>query len=695
MTSLQDIPITSLKGVGPRTCQLLQVLNITTVLDLLFHLPLRYEDRTTIKSISQLQPKMSALVEGKILQTSVIGRGRKQLVLRLDDGTGFLTLRFFYFNASQKQALAQLGKMLRCFGEIRHGYQGGLEIMHPEYRFVDQDNPLDVSAHLTPVYPTTKGLSQLTWRRLQTQALALLKDNANHIEILPEEVLCTLQMPTIVEALSYIHHPPKDAPASELVLGQHQTQRRLAFEELLAHQVGLTQLRLSMQTQPAYAIPASKILLTQFNAILPFCLTGAQKRVAEEVYQDLSKPVPMLRLVQGDVGCGKTIVAAMAMLPVIEQGYQVVLMAPTELLALQHLARFTQWLTPLGISVGFLSGNQTQALRKSIQTQIASGQLQVVIGTHALFQEAIAFEKLALMIVDEQHRFGVHQRMALQEKGKQFGFYPHQLIMSATPIPRTLAMAAYADLDYSVIDELPPGRKPITTTILSNAKRSEVIARVRENCQGQDQAYWVCTLIEESELLMCQAAQATAEELSICMPDITIGLVHGRMKAQEKEQVMQAFARGEIRLLVATTVIEVGVDVAQANLMIIENAERLGLAQLHQLRGRVGRGERASYCVLLYQSPLSQTAKARLEIMRKTQNGFEIANEDLTLRGPGEVLGTRQAGEMRMRIANIVRDADMLADIQRVGQKLIKHYPAQSEQLVQRWIKNSDKYARV
>lgn len=695
MTALSDTSVSSLKGVGPRIQEHLQRLHIQTVQDLLFHLPLRYEDRTRVARIAELNPGDRVLIEGEVMSCAITGNRKANLSCRFDDGSGTITLRFFHFTAAQRRQLSVAGLRLRCFGEIRKGYRSGLEMIHPEYTVVQEGEDLQLSDRLTPIYPTTKGLHQITLRKLTDQALVMLQAQHSQIELLPDGLLSQLNYPDLISAIQLVHRPPVDVQQDLLLLGEHPAQKRLAFEELIAHQLSLQRSRYLIREHPAPQLNAPGKLQQQLLASLPFQLTNAQQRVLDEIQSDIQQAKPMLRLLQGDVGSGKTIVAAVTALAAVELGYQVAVMAPTELLAEQHLTSFKRWLEPLGIQVGWLSGSVTAKTRRDSLQKIHDGDVAVVIGTHALFQDDVHFKNLALLIVDEQHRFGVHQRLALKEKGIQQGMHPHQLIMTATPIPRTLAMSVYSDLDNSVIDELPPGRKPINTILVSNARRDEVVSRVQHHCDQQHQAYWVCTLIEESEVLQCQAAEATASELQQLLPNVRIGLVHGRMKADEKEKIMQSFKANELQLLVATTVIEVGVDVPNASLMIIENPERLGLAQLHQLRGRVGRGSLQSHCVLLYQSPLSNTAQDRLLTMRNTNDGFAIAHKDLEMRGPGEVLGTRQAGLVRMRIADLMRDKELLPEVQAAGKFIVANHSDIVLPLIQRWVKDAEQYVQV
>lgn len=688
--SLAQVEVTALKGVGKQLADKLAKLHIHSVQDLLFHLPLRYMDRTRVTPIGGLQPLANVVIEGEIRACDVAFGRRRSLVCRLQDGTGLMTLRFFHFSAAQKKRLA-VGAKIRCFGETRRG-ASGLEIYHPEYDFLDSHKPLALESTLTPVYPATEGITQARLRSLTEQALQLM-DSHSLQELIPDDAWKHHPYP-LAQAVAYLHHPPKEAPIDELLEGSHPYQQRLAFEELLAHHLSMLRVRQKLQSEGAEPLPIPAPLLSKFRQQLGFELTAAQSRVAEEIAADLSQPFPMLRLVQGDVGSGKTVVAALAALQAVGNGLQAAIMAPTEILAEQHRHSFQQWMEPLGITVGWLSGRQKAAERRQQLAAIASGEAQVVVGTHALFQDEVVFADLGLTIIDEQHRFGVNQRLALRQKASQQA-RSHQLIMTATPIPRTLAMSAYADLDCSVIDELPPGRTPVSTVAISNERRAQVIERVRLACLSGRQAYWVCTLIEESEALEAQAAEAVAEQLRHELPDLSIGLVHGRLKAADKEAQMSEFKQGGLQLLVATTVIEVGVDVPNASLMIIENPERLGLAQLHQLRGRVGRGEAESHCVLLYGSPLSQNGRERITAMRETNDGFVIAEKDLQLRGPGEVLGTRQTGDVSFRLADLQRDGHLLPRVKEVAIHIASKHPEVIEGLISRWLGSAENYANV
>jgi len=687
-----SIPVTTLKGVGAKMAERLARLDILTVQDLLFHLPVRYQDRTRLVAIGELLPGMAVSVHGEVRHTEVKFGRRRMLLSSISDGTGTLVLRFFHFGAAQKASLAR-GAKLCCFGEVREGVNS-LEMIHPEYRLLEQGKAAPAEQHLTPVYRVTEGVHQLTLRSLVEQALEYLKNGAI-TERLPPELRERFGLPALDEALAYVHRPPKDAALDMLAERCHPAQQRLAFEELLAHHLTLRKLRSVMQHQPAPQLKGTARLTGQFLEQLPFSITAAQQRVWKEIRQDLAHAFPMQRLVQGDVGSGKTIVAVLAALQAVEAGFQAAIMAPTELLAEQHFINFRHWLTPLGLEVAWLSGQLKAAERKEMLAALSSGRAHLVVGTHALFQEQVMFDRLGLVIIDEQHRFGVHQRLALREKGGSDGGYPHQLIMTATPIPRTLAMTAYADLDVSVIDELPPGRTPVSTVAVPDSRRDEVIERVGAACREGRQAYWVCTLVEESEALAAQAAEDTAAMLSETLSGLSIGLVHGRMKPQQRAPVMSAFKAGEIDLLVATTVIEVGVDVPNASLMIIENPERLGLAQLHQLRGRVGRGSRESSCVLMYHGSLSEAAHQRLAVLRESGDGFVIAQKDLELRGPGDVLGTRQTGMLQFRIADLQRDREMLPEVARAAELLLEEDPQQVTPLVERWIGERSQYGGV
>ena len=693
MPAEQVPPLRELHGVGPKLEDSLKQLGIHTVQDLLFHLPFRYEDRTRIHPVGSLYPGAQVQIEGCIEHSAIVRARRSMLVVVLSDGTGQITLRFFHFRAAQKQQLSR-GTRLRCFGDVRAGFKG-LEMIHPSYKRLmsEQDDP--VSDRLTPVYPSVEGLGQASWLKLTGQALELLgKQTLDIEELLPSDLHGKLQMMSLAEAIRFIHRPPAGADVAALVERRHPAQQRLALEELLAHNLSMQQLHSQKRRLQAPMLNQPSAAETRFIEALPFCLTDAQNRVIEEIQQDLACNHPMQRLVQGDVGSGKTVVAAMAALRAMGNGYQTAITAPTELLAEQHLRSFTEWLEPMNLAPVWLSSKVTGKARQAALDAIKNG-APLVIGTHALMQEGVQFGRLGLVIVDEQHRFGVHQRLSLLDKAEGDSLHAHQLIMTATPIPRTLAMTAYAGLETSLIDELPPGRKPVTTVAISNERRSEVVARVAAACAKGKQAYWVCTLIEESDAVEAQAAEEVVRELQSGLSGISVGLVHGRLKTADKQDVMDRFKQGQIQLLVATTVIEVGVDVPNASLMIIENAERLGLAQLHQLRGRVGRGDQQASCVLMFNPPLGLLAKQRLGILRETTDGFRIAEKDLELRGPGEVLGTRQTGMLQFRVADLARDRHLLDQIPPVAARLLTEQPALANKLVRRWIGDSAKFAGV
>ena len=683
-------PLTDLNGIGPALAKKLERLDLFRVEDLLFLLPLRYEDRTQLVRIGALQAGVRCLISGEVLLAETAYRGRRNLLVRISDGSGQMTLRFFYFSR-QQQAQFQPGVRLTCFGEARKG-AAGLEMIHPEYRVLRQDQDAAVNDTLTPIYPATEGVQQGRLRNLTDQALRIMHSFPPQ-ELLPGSVRDQLGLPELMEAVLYLHRPPADADVALMLGGKHPCQQRLAFEELLAHYMSLRSLRALARTESAAALTGGSSEVIEFVGGLPFDLTRAQRRVVDEILSDLGDAHPMMRLIQGDVGSGKTVVAAIACLKAISCGVQAAIMAPTELLAEQHWRSFSDWFRPLGIEPAWLSGSQRAAARREALESILDGSAKLVVGTHALFQEGVEFKNLALVIIDEQHRFGVHQRVALREKGVSEHGYPHQLVMTATPIPRTLAMAAYADLDTSVIDELPPGRKPVSTIALPENRREEIIARVRTACQSGQQAYWVCPLIEESDVLDYEAAAASYEMLTEALPELRVGLVHGRMRQAEKERGMQAFKEGLIQVLVATTVIEVGVDVPNANLMIVENAERMGLSQLHQLRGRVGRGTTRSHCVLLYKPPLGQLARNRLAVLRDTNDGFVVAQRDLELRGPGELLGTRQTGLPEYRIANLVRDAELMPKVQ-IAAESISHSDTAAA-IVRRWLGDAGRFGKV
>ena len=684
-----------LTGVGPAVAEKLKRLEIYSIQDVLFHLPLRYEDRTRLTPIASVRLGQQVLIEGVIGHSEIKfgGRGRRSLLCHLSDNTGAIVLRFFHFNKAQQSNLAT-GCRLRCFGEAKRGVSR-LEMFHPEYQLISHAGET-VEQSLTPVYPKTEGVHQTLLKKISDQVLTKINQGFL-IDWLPQPLLQKYGFPDLISALSSVHRPHKDASVEQLNQCASKAQQRLLFEELLAHQLSLLQSRLEIKNNSAQCLPLEKKDYQAFAAELSFELTAAQKRVIKEILGDIQSAVPMLRLVQGDVGSGKTVVAAAAALAAVSNGFQVAIMAPTEILAEQHYINFKRWFDKHVCLL--LTGKDKGKKREEKLRSLATGESHIIIGTHALFQAGVHFKHLALLVVDEQHRFGVHQRLALREKGytgnEGVTVVPHQLIMTATPIPRSLAMTAYADLDYSVIDELPAGRKPVKTVVVSTARRDEVIQRIEQACERGEQAYWVCTLVEESEFLQCQAAEVTAQQLTAELKNIRVGLVHGRMKQQEKQVVIDRFKRRDVDLLIATTVIEVGVDVPNASLMVIENAERLGLAQLHQLRGRVGRGSKQSACVLMYQPPLSEQGKQRLGILRETNDGFKVAQKDLELRGPGEVLGTRQTGLMQLRIADIVRDENWFDEVKYTADIILAEHPEAVQPLIRRWLGKADRFVNV
>lgn len=688
---LDGVPLTALSGVGAAIAEKLGRIGIHNVQDLLFHLPMRYEDRTRITPIADIRPESFATIEGYV-QLSEVQFGRRPILsVTLSDSTSKIMLKFFNFNAGMKNSFAT-GVRVKAFGEIKRG-RFMAEIHHPEYQIIRNNQPLELAETLTPIYSTTEGLKQASLRKLTEQALAVL-NNVQVAELLPNEY--NPHQYSLKEALQLLHRPPPSITPEMLEKGEHPAQKRLIFEELLAHNLAMQQLRLGVKQQFAEPLHYQTDLKSRFLAALPFQPTQAQSRVTADIERDLAQNSPMMRLVQGDVGSGKTLVAALAALLAIDNGKQVALMAPTEILAEQHANNFANWLRPFGIEVGWLAGKVKGKARAAQLEAIKNGDVQMIIGTHALFQENVEFHHLALVIIDEQHRFGVHQRLTLREKGAKGDVYPHQLIMTATPIPRTLAMTVYADLDTSIIDELPPGRTPITTVVISEERRAEIVQRVYQACKNEKrQAYWVCTLIDESEVLEAQAAAAIAEDLQRALPDLRIGLVHGRMKPQEKQAIMAEFKAANLDLLVATTVIEVGVDVPNASLMIIENSERLGLAQLHQLRGRVGRGSTASHCVLMYKPPLGKISSKRLQVMRDSQDGFYIAEKDLEIRGTGEILGTKQTGMAEFKVADLMRDRKMIPLVQRYAKQIIVENPPLAEALIKRWLNDKTEYTNA
>lgn len=682
--------VASLPGVGARTVSQMEKLGIKTLQDLVFHLPHRYQDRTKIYPINSLVAGMTVLVSGTVNFTTL--QGRRSLVCVINDPTGNLTLRFFHFNARQQSSLSQ-GTLISCFGEVRNGYQG-LEMVHPEYKIIRSTNKLTEDC-LRPIYPLTEGLRQTSLRKAIAHVLALCLEQQLFPDYLPTSILADYHYPPLSEALQTLHSPNQQITAEQLQQGNLPALKRLAFEELLAHHLMAVNNKISYQQWQAPIFKANETQQQAFIASLPFQLTRAQLAVIAEINADCSNHHPMLRLIQGDVGSGKTVVAAVAALLAINAGFQVAIMAPTELLAEQHHHSFKQWFAKQQAGIVCLTGQRKGKTRQKTLQAIIDGAAILIIGTHALFQNDVRFNNLGLIIIDEQHRFGVHQRLALREKGQTGKQRPHQLIMTATPIPRTLAMLNYSDLDISTINELPPGRKPVTTSVIPSQRRAQIIAKINQWTANKHQTYWVCTLIEESDILQYEAAEKTTQYLQDSLPNVRIGLIHGRMKVAEKEAIMQRFKDHELDLLVATTVIEVGVDVPNASLMIIENAERLGLSQLHQLRGRVGRGAQQSYCLLVYQTPLSDTSRQRLGILRQSNDGFVIAEKDLQLRGPGDVMGIRQAGQVQFKVANLNRDADLLQQVQKVAPLMLARHTDAISPLIERWLGHNSQYSKV
>jgi len=677
--------LTQIKAFSKPLIANLAKLGISNLQGLLLHLPLRYIDETHVTAVRDLRMGESAQVEGEIVHAEVTYKPRKALIARLEDASGQLTLRFLHFYPSQINAL-KVGAKLRVYGEVRSGFFG-YEMVHPTCKAVGEKTI--VAETLTPVYPTVAGLGQASLRKAIGIAL---QQQGEMLETLPAQIYADLNLPSFALSLTALHHPSPDVSLRALDNKTTAHWRRLAFDELLAQQLSMRKHYARRRSVSAPQFKRSTKLVSALLKSLPFALTGAQQKVALEIERDLTQAHPMQRLLQGDVGSGKTIVACMAALQCVENGWQVALMAPTEILAEQHYRKMLSWLQPLDIKIAWLTGSQNKKDRDAALESIASGEAKLVVGTHALFQESVRFKSLGLAIIDEQHRFGVHQRLALRQKGQP---EPHQLMMSATPIPRTLSMSYYADLDVSVIDELPPGRSPIVTKIVSDARRDEILQRVREACLQGNQAYWVCPLIEESEALQLATANDTYALMQQEFPELKVGLVHGRMKPTEKQAVMAEFSAGHSQLLVATTVIEVGVDVPNASLMVIEHAERMGLSQLHQLRGRVGRGATKSTCILLYQNKLSDTARARLKVIYESNDGFAIAQADLQIRGPGELLGVRQSGVPMLKIADLERDVDLLEAAKDMADTLLQNYPAEVEQHLDRWMSTAGELVKV
>lgn len=690
--ALRNVNIIEFSGVGNKVAQKLAKLNLYNAQDVLFHLPLRYEDRTQYTSLNAAASNTSVLARGEITDVVQLSHGRRSLVVQIHDGSGRLTIRMFHYSYSQKQAFI-VGRWVECFGEVVLR-PTGKEMIHPEYRVVTDKPEKPKNDRLTPVYPSTDGVSQHLLRKITDQALNKYLPKVQ--ELLPKELIERYQFCSLEEALQALHRPIAGVDLDAMLETDSPPFQRLICEELLSFHLGMQRVRIERQKERSLSLlsKTSEQLIQQFIQNLGFELTNAQKKVAAEIIEDLKLSQPMMRLVQGDVGSGKTVVAAIAVLQAVSAGKQVAIMAPTELLAEQLLRHMSSWLSKMDISVGWLAGKVTVAKRRPILAALVSGELKVLVGTHALFQKGVEFDELGLVIIDEQHRFGVGQRLALREKAN--GIVPHQLVMSATPIPRTLAMSFYADIDVSTIDELPPGRIPIETVVINaDMKRDLVIDRVYKACLDKTQVYWVCSLIDESEHINAQAVADVEQELTTRLQNVRIGVIHGRLKPAEKEKMMRRFRDHEIDLLLATTVIEVGVDVPNASLMIIENAERMGLSQLHQLRGRVGRGSQKSVCVLMYRAPLSQNAKVRLQTMRETNDGFEIARKDLELRGPGELLGVRQTGAVSMRIANLIRDQHWLSSVEEEAQWLTQHYPESVDLLLNRWLAYQQQYANA
>lgn len=678
----------TLPGVGAKLAQALAKAGVHTLFQLLQHLPLRYQDRTRLTPINRLHAEQYALIRGTIEHVEVSFRKRKMLLVYVNDGSGVLLVRFFKFFQSQRMQL-QVGALLQCYAQVKRvGLQA--EMAHPDYQVLHPEHLPDLEKHLTPVYPAIKGVAPAVLRKIITACCEMLRQQLE--DYLPDALRQHFSLGSIWQLFYAVHRVAADTPLMNLQKHTAMLRHRLAFDELLAHQLSLNQYRDFYQSLQAVACNEDQVLKQRFLKDLPFALTSAQARVLQEIESDLCKAKPMMRLVQGDVGSGKTIVAALSALPVLAEGLQVAIMAPTEILAEQHYTKFLNWFSVLGFSVTRLLSKLKAKQKREVLADISDGRAQVIVGTHALFQKQVQFQQLGLIVIDEQHRFGVHQRLSLRDKGVLDKQHPHQLIMTATPIPRTLAMCAYADLDQSVIDELPPGRKPITTIAIDNRRRLQVIERIRSVCASGRQVYWVCTLIETSDVLQCEACEKTFETLESELGDLRVAMIHGRLHNDEKQETMQRFVQGDIDVLVATTVIEVGVDVPNASLMIIENAERLGLSQLHQLRGRIGRGEYQSFCVLLFQSPLGEVAKKRIEIMRETQDGFVVAEKDLAIRGPGEFLGTRQAGSLEFRFADI-DDQRLLNDVQLAAGKF--ENKKLMDEFLSYWQADRNRYAQV
>ena len=686
--------IDKLKGIRSDAVTKLDRIGIRTIEDLLFHFPYRYQDRTRVCPLSELTPYQEVMTKGVIEHTSLIYRRKRMLLVTIEDGGATMLLRFFHFSHAQRNSLRE-GQELLCFGEVRrNGRQ--LEMIHPEYRVIYPNQPFPMDRGYVPIYPSTEGLSQQGLRRLTGVALKWLEASEHDLEeLLPDDLLEREQLPPLKESIHYIHRPPPDADIKLLSEGNHSARQRLAFEEILAHTLSVKKRRTRLRKQKALPLKGEGKLFARLRDSLPFQLTSAQQTAIRQIDADVAQDVPMMRLLQGDVGSGKTLVSASPMLKAVEAGCQAAIMVPTEVLAQQHYQNLRVWLRPLGVTPALIISKLKAGDRRYTLRLVRTGEAGVVVGTHAMFQEGVDFKRLALVVVDEQHRFGVHQRLALRQKGESADCMPHQLIMTATPIPRSLAMTMYADLDCSIINEMPAGRLPAKTVVMPDSKRKDIIRRIYEACKQGKQAYWICPLVEESESLSCQTIEATYQTLSRLMPELKIGYIHGRLKLEEKQAAIQAFRNGETPLLVSTTVIEVGVDVPSANLMVIENAERFGLAQLHQLRGRIGRGTEQANCVLMYRPPLSSRAHWRLNVMRENSDGFSIAEKDLQLRGAGEMHGTRQTGGMRYKVANLIQDNSLLKKVHQLADPLLSENPAVCEKLINRWLGGNLEYSEV
>ncbi len=692
---LSQISVETLKGVGTKVAEKLSNIGIISIEDLLFHLPSRYQDRSRIHPIANLLHGQTAQVFAEVESVDIVFGKKRSLVCKISDGTGTLDIRLFFFSMAQKKSFVR-GQYVQVYGQVSRAGRS-ISMIHPEIKYLKNQSTPKLEDGLQAVYPTTQGLQQRTFHSIVKQAVQYL-DTGYVKELLPEKLLQKLNFPSLAKALHLLHQPPLNISLEDIHSGEHPLIQRLAFEELMAQHLSMLQLKLARKSFKSQSISINQKMINQFIQQLPFELTNAQNRVIKEIQNDLIQPSPMSRLVQGDVGCGKTLVAALSMLPVAKQGLQAVIMAPTEILAEQHGISFKNWFESLGIKVVLLVSKMKVKDQRETLELIESGDAKIIVGTHAVFQKRVSFKQLSLVVIDEQHRFGVEQRKMLLDKAQvsSNNLIPHQLVMTATPIPRTLAQTTYADLDLSIIDELPPGRKPIETSVVSDLNREKVIERIRNAClKDRRQVYWVCTLIEESEEIPSQAAEDAFELLKMQLTELKIGLIHGRLKPAEKKLQIDAFKSGELDILVATTVIEVGVDVPNASVMIIENPERLGLSQLHQLRGRVGRGDKVCFCLLMYHAPLSQNAKQRLQIMRETNDGFIIAEKDLEIRGAGEVLGTRQTGETLFRFADLLRDRKLLPLVQQNVASIAEHHPKIALELRKRWIKKGEKLSHV